>query len=137
MLIILFNWLFSSSETEIRLAIDDSSSNLPKGRVEIVHNGIWGRICGTNWDMKDANVLCRQLYNSTAESIHAFKNGSGPIHLSNFNCTGTEMNILDCPHNPWGNYKCNDADAAVVCRGRYDSFLSCFCLIHVGMYVYK
>ncbi|XP_071807344.1 scavenger receptor cysteine-rich domain superfamily protein-like [Asterias amurensis] len=102
---------------EIRLAIDDSSSNLPKGRVEIVHNGIWGRICGTNWDINDANVLCRQLYNSTAESIHAFKNGSGPIHLSDFNCTGTEMNILECPHKSWGNYQCDDADAAVVCRG--------------------
>nr|F7J220.1 RecName: Full=Scavenger receptor cysteine-rich domain superfamily protein; Short=ApSRCR1; Flags: Precursor [Patiria pectinifera]BAK39578.1 scavenger receptor cysteine-rich domain superfamily protein [Patiria pectinifera] len=102
---------------EIRLALDDSSSNLPKGRVEIVYNGVWGRICGTDWDLNDANVLCRQLYNSTAESVHSFKNGSGPILLSNFKCTGSESNIFDCTHNPWGDYTCDDADAAVVCRG--------------------
>ncbi|XP_022091235.1 scavenger receptor cysteine-rich domain superfamily protein-like [Acanthaster planci] len=102
---------------DIRLALDDSSSNLPKGRVEIVHNGVWGRICGTDWDLRDANVLCRQLYNSTAEAIHSFKNGSGPILLSSFQCQGNETNILNCPHQSWGEYSCEDADAAVVCRG--------------------
>ena len=31
------------------------------GTVEICINGVWGTICGYNWDNNDARVVCRQL----------------------------------------------------------------------------
>ena len=31
------------------------------GRAEILHNGEWGRICGSGWETNDAQVFCRQL----------------------------------------------------------------------------
>lgn len=109
---------FITFHTAIRLVKDGHITNLPEGRVEVVYNGQWGRICGDGWDINDANVLCKQLYNSSAESVSTDIN-SGPSMgiLSNFECDGDEQNIFECPHMPWGKYNCTLPDAAVVCRG--------------------
>ena len=42
----------------IRLA---EGYNDNSGRVEIQYNGEWGIICDDNWDINDAQVVCRML----------------------------------------------------------------------------
>ena len=37
-----------------------------EGRVEVCFGDLWGSVCGTNWDNREAGVLCYQLFNSTA-----------------------------------------------------------------------
>ena len=46
------------SDGEIRLR--DGSNEL-EGPVEICIEGIWGTICGSSWDSRDADVVCSQL----------------------------------------------------------------------------
>ena len=46
------------NETDIRL-VDGAEANI--GRVEICLNGLWGSVCDDYWDVRDAQVVCRQL----------------------------------------------------------------------------
>ena len=32
-----------------------------EGTVEVLHEGVWGSICGLRWDERDAKVVCNML----------------------------------------------------------------------------
>ena len=90
-----------------------------KGRVEVFYNGAWGTVCDDNWDLKDANVVCRQLGFAgaiAANTSAAFGRGQGRIWLGKVWCTGDENSIMECRNSGWGINYCNhDEDAGVMC----------------------
>ena len=45
-----------------------------------------------------------------------FGQGTGPIYLDDMRCTGTEANILACPHDPNTRDCGHFEDAGVRCR---------------------
>uniref|UniRef100_A0A663EWZ6 SRCR domain-containing protein n=1 Tax=Aquila chrysaetos chrysaetos TaxID=223781 RepID=A0A663EWZ6_AQUCH len=91
------------------------------GRVEVWHRGSWGTVCDDSWDMRDAEVACRQLGCGPAVSaLHeaAFGEGTGPIWLEQVECRGTEPSLQDCWAQPGDSGACrHKEDAAVNCSG--------------------
>ncbi|NWX80717.1 WC11 protein, partial [Alca torda] len=89
------------------------------GRVEVWHRGSWGTVCDDSWDMRDAQVACRQLGCGPAVSAlaeAAFGEGSGPIWLEQVECRGTEPSLQDCWARPGDSGACrHKEDAAVIC----------------------
>ncbi|KAL9961267.1 hypothetical protein ACROYT_G030176 [Oculina patagonica] len=90
------------------------------GRVEVYHNGQWGTVCDDDWDINDANVVCKQLgfpSASSAPQVAAYGQGSDPIWMDNVNCQGGEALLFDCAHTGWGIHNCgHHEDASVVCN---------------------
>lgn len=86
------------------------------------HNGIWGTVCDDNWDISDANVVCRQIGCGQALSsphMAYFGQGNGQIWLDDVRCTGHESSLFQCAHNGFGTHNCGHSeDASVVCQGR-------------------
>ncbi|XP_077643768.1 scavenger receptor cysteine-rich domain-containing group B protein [Lonchura striata] len=102
---------------EIRLANGPSRC---QGRVEILYNGSWGTVCDDDWDIVDANVVCRQLgcgHAITLPAAMTFGQGSGPIFLDNVDCKGSEAALSECWSHGWGIHNCyHYEDVAVVCN---------------------
>ncbi|XP_026770059.3 T-cell differentiation antigen CD6-like isoform X2 [Pangasianodon hypophthalmus] len=90
------------------------------GRVELYGTGGWGTVCDDGWDLKARNVVCAQLECGTALMVKGdFDPGSGPIHISQLNCSGKERNLWQCATmlDRGTNYCGHKEDAAVVCSG--------------------
>ena len=91
-----------------------------EGRVEVYYQGQWGTVCDDDWDLVDADVICRMLglpSASRAWSNAYFGQGSGRIALDDVNCFGYESDISECLHNGWFNTDCDHSeDAGVTCE---------------------
>uniref|UniRef100_A0A669CEC7 Uncharacterized protein n=1 Tax=Oreochromis niloticus TaxID=8128 RepID=A0A669CEC7_ORENI len=101
----------------IRLA--GSGSTRCSGRVEIFHNNIWGTISDYNWNLNDAEVVCRQLKCGSAlenPQFFHFGEAAGQIWLSAVTCSGNESSLTECRHSGWGNnYYGHYYDVGVIC----------------------
>lgn len=103
---------------ELRLV---GGSSRCSGRVEVLHQGVWGTVCDDLWGSNEAEVVCRQLgcgqaISSLGEAY--FGPGSGDIFLDNLQCSGMEHYLGQCPHSGWSEHNCgHHEDAGVICSG--------------------
>lgn len=91
------------------------------GRVEVLHEEQWGSVCHDDWDIKDAQVVCKQL--GCGDAVLApigakFGRGFDTIWLDDVNCTGLEADLSECQARPWGDHNCyHGEDASAICSG--------------------
>nr|XP_033771592.1 deleted in malignant brain tumors 1 protein-like [Geotrypetes seraphini] len=89
------------------------------GRLEVYHGNQWGTVCDDNWDLADAEVVCREL--NCGPPLSALGNGqygqgSDPIWLNEVSCNGTEALLSECHAKAFMNHHCYHwEDASVEC----------------------
>ncbi|XP_028996325.1 deleted in malignant brain tumors 1 protein-like isoform X2 [Betta splendens] len=93
--------------------------NRCSGRVEILHDGQWGTVCHDDFDMRDAQVVCRTMDCGSPQTIKHrafFGEGEGEIWLDDVNCSGNETSLVHCQHRPFGERNCGHGeDVGVIC----------------------
>jgi len=89
-----------------------------EGRLEVYRSGEWQTVCDDSWDIKEAEVVCRQLgygYAVLATQGAAFGEGSGQQWEREWHCNGNETSLDDCSSS---NASCSHSkDASVICSG--------------------
>lgn len=79
----------------------------------------WGTVCDDAWDLRDAEVVCRQLGCGSAVAAWGeahYGPGTGYIFLDNLKCKGSEPALLRCSHIRWDVHNCDHSeDASAVC----------------------
>ncbi|KAM5322410.1 scavenger receptor cysteine-rich domain-containing protein DMBT1-like isoform 2-T2 [Glossophaga mutica] len=106
------------SEDGLELRLVDGSGRCA-GRLEVLHQGVWGTVCDDLWDLSEAEVVCRQLgcgWAVAAPGKAYFGPGSGDILLDNIQCSGREDHLGQCSSSGWSEHSCgHHKDAGVIC----------------------
>uniref|UniRef100_UPI00398EA656 scavenger receptor cysteine-rich domain-containing protein DMBT1-like n=1 Tax=Pristiophorus japonicus TaxID=55135 RepID=UPI00398EA656 len=88
------------------------------GRVEIYHNGSWGRVRDKLWDINDAKVVCRQLgCGSAVAAYNSSKYGEseGPVWVNDVQCEGNEAQLRNCSSFTLNPFLTDSVGVGVLC----------------------
>ncbi|XP_073693844.1 scavenger receptor cysteine-rich type 1 protein M130-like [Garra rufa] len=98
------------------------------GRLEVYHNAVWGSVCDDQWDISDAQVVCRQLGCGAAlraDGNSVFGAGEGVVWLNRVECRGNELHLWDCPLSLKNHTDCSHKeDAGLTCADLPDLSVS-------------
>ncbi|KAH9510231.1 Deleted in malignant brain tumors 1 protein [Bulinus truncatus] len=104
-----------------------------QGTVEVFYNNrwgtVWGTVCDNGWTNSEARVVCSMLGYNRDSAVAVRLNGFNTTYPKDFlledvRCRGTEENLLNCSHTPYGAHGCRSQKlAGVIClqdrHGKY------------------
>ena len=117
--VVSLNLLLSAQYVRLR---EGTVANEGRVEVDVGRNGMWQTVCDVDWDLIDADVVCKELgyhYAISAVAGAHFGQGTGAVWRG-ANCTGGESSIAACPP-ALGAVCVHSMDAGVVCStsGKY------------------
>ncbi|NXW76700.1 C163A protein, partial [Hirundo rustica] len=80
------------------------------GRLQVLHEGRWGGVCGLTWALPAARVTCRYL--GCGPALRAARVSVSREELTwveSLRCEGDEGNLLECQVKVWGAPYCPHA----------------------------
>uniref|UniRef100_A0A8C1PUX8 SRCR domain-containing protein n=1 Tax=Cyprinus carpio TaxID=7962 RepID=A0A8C1PUX8_CYPCA len=102
------------------------------GRLEVYHNTVWGSVCDDQWDISDAQVVCRQLGCGAAlraDGNSVFGAGKGVVWMNRVECRGNEIHLWDCPLSLKNHTDCSHKEhAGLTCAGHMAPTVNSCCL---------
>ncbi|KAJ7374462.1 hypothetical protein OS493_007568 [Desmophyllum pertusum] len=123
--------LYHNSEIAVQL----SGSEVPyAGRVKVRYQGVWGTLCGDDWKLATAEVLCRHLgykgvelvdLNEVYDSV-----GPGPVWFNGDGCSGHEKTFSEC--NLRQERYCSEDNVELSCKVENVSFNEFSVRLHGG-----
>ncbi|XP_039680535.1 scavenger receptor cysteine-rich type 1 protein M130-like isoform X2 [Perca fluviatilis] len=96
---------FTYSTTTIEITCSDSQTvrlvngtSLCSGRLEIKSTQSWSSVCEDDFDLQDAEVVCRELECGAPSVLQGALYGDmeAPVWTKQFQCRGHESSLLDC-----------------------------------------
>nr|XP_014353051.1 PREDICTED: deleted in malignant brain tumors 1 protein-like [Latimeria chalumnae] len=115
-----------------------NGESLCSGRLEVYHNGSWGRVFDDFWDLSDGQVACRQLGCGNVIAVYTgsrYGKGKGPVWLNRVECQDSmdEDLLWNCTSSKLNQPQNLRKDAALTCSGYIPYFLNLLsvCWIHL------
>ncbi|KAM7412537.1 hypothetical protein PAMA_020084 [Pampus argenteus] len=89
-----------SQSSKLEISCSDSvrlvdETRLCSGRLEVKSNQSWSSVCGDDFDLQDAEVVCRELGCGGSAVLRASLY-EAPVQSAVFDCEGHESALLDC-----------------------------------------
>ena len=117
------------------------------GRVELCIELIWTSLCDQSWDLRDAQVACRELGYSpygAMPTYGCYTEGQLSFGITSLNCTGSEDGLFNCSHSNPVLYNCRSHnDAGLICQSKRmcTNIFSCIIfmckILSVGCYLFS
>ncbi|XP_052786686.1 scavenger receptor cysteine-rich type 1 protein M130-like [Mya arenaria] len=98
----------------VRLANKSEYLNGVQGRLEILHDGVWGTVCDDGFEEIDAKVACKMIdVNLSFDKVQPstyYGPGTGMIWLDDMSCNGEERSLFNCPGVVIGKHNCGHVE---------------------------
>ena len=73
--------------------------------MQILHQGIWGKVAGEKWTTENARVICREWNKPGVKRFQLLKRDISSedrvLWLKDVRCKGDEKRLFDCPRGTW------------------------------------
>ncbi|XP_063348700.1 scavenger receptor cysteine-rich type 1 protein M130-like [Pelmatolapia mariae] len=91
-----------------------NGSSLCSGRLQVKSNQRWSSVCEADFDLQDAEVVCRELGCGPPSLLQGALYGEveAPVWSREFQCGGHESALLDCRSSGSARSSCSPGNAA-------------------------
>ncbi|XP_020556642.2 scavenger receptor cysteine-rich type 1 protein M130-like [Oryzias latipes] len=97
----------------------ENGSSRCSGRLEVKSNNSWSSVCEDDFDLLDAEVVCRELGCGAPSVLQGalYGEAEAPKWNKEFLCEGHESSLLDCNHARLERSFSSDKVVDLTCTG--------------------